>query len=175
LPSAEGLNGNANRRRSCLDSRMKLLGGVAPPAPQRGSRQLARGAGRRLVGQETAFTLIELLVAAAIFAVALTAILALLDSANQTGYKDQERNTALNEETNGIQRVYAPDSYVTTSGKGLRWSGGIVAANFESNDNDIIGAAPAYGNNPTHSFYGTAYHECSTAASSGTDPGSGCY
>jgi hypothetical protein len=69
--------------------------------------------------------------------------------------------------------IYAPDSAYTTTGNGLRWTGGLVAGNWESNDNDWIQAAPGYANNPTLDFYPVAYHTCSV--STGGDVSAGCY
>jgi hypothetical protein len=70
--------------------------------------------------------------------------------------------------------VYAPDSWITTNGKGLRWTGGIVAGAWESNDNDYIGAAPGFTNNPTQNFYPTAWDQCPPDWS-GTDATAGCH
>lgn len=69
--------------------------------------------------------------------------------------------------------IYAPDSWVTTSGKGLRWTGGIVSGAFESNDNDYIGGAPGFTNNPTQSFYPTAWAQCPPSFTA-PDQFSGC-
>ncbi len=70
--------------------------------------------------------------------------------------------------------IYAPDSAFTTTGNGLRWTGGIVAGDWESNDNDWLQASPFFSNNPTLSFYPVAYHQCS-ASSSTSDVTAGCY
>jgi Tfp pilus assembly protein PilX len=68
--------------------------------------------------------------------------------------------------------LYAPDSYITTTGAGVWWAGGIVAGGMESNDNDVWGFTP---HPPTQMWFPTAWHTCSTTPSSSSDPGSGCY
>jgi Tfp pilus assembly protein PilX len=94
-----------------------------------------------------------------------TGLVTLNDDLNQTG----------GPEGNGMTfgEIYAPDSFYTTTGTGLRWTGGLVAGNWESNDNDWIQGAPGYSNNPTLGFYPVASHRCSTAT--GSDPTAGCY
>jgi Tfp pilus assembly protein PilX len=88
---------------------------------------------------------------------------------------NDDLNSTGGPEGNGMTygEIYAPDSAYTTTGLGLRWTGGLVAGTWESNDNDWIQGAPGYSNNPTLAFYPVAYHRCSTATS--TDPTSGCY
>jgi hypothetical protein len=71
--------------------------------------------------------------------------------------------------------IYGPDSALTTTGYGLRWTGGIVIGNWESNDNDYLGAAPGYTGPPALDFYPTAYHRCSAYSGTGDVSASGCY
>ena len=71
--------------------------------------------------------------------------------------------------------IYAPDSALTTTGNGLRWTGGIIIGNWESNDNDFLGAAPGYTGPPSLDFYPVAYHRCSTYTGSGDQTANGCY
>ena len=68
--------------------------------------------------------------------------------------------------------LYAPDTYLTTTGVGIYWSGGIVVGGAESNDNDIWGFTQ---HPPTQQWFPTAWHECSTTPPDPTNPGSGCY
>jgi hypothetical protein len=91
---------------------------------------------------------------------------------------NDDSNTTGGPSGNGMTygEVYAPDSALTTTGYGLRWTGGIVVGSWESNDNDYLQAAPGYGvSNPTLDFYPVAFHVCSTTSSSTTDPTLGCY
>lgn len=68
--------------------------------------------------------------------------------------------------------LYAPDSYLTTLGNGIFWSGGIVVGGVESNDNDIWGFTQ---HPPTQEWFPTAWRACSATPSSSSDLGSGCY
>ena len=54
---------------------------------------------------EAGFTLVELLVSMSMFAVVLMAIMALWDTASNAGYNESERNTALSEDTSGLDRM----------------------------------------------------------------------
>jgi Tfp pilus assembly protein PilX len=69
-------------------------------------------------------------------------------------------------------QLFAPDTYLTTLGNGIFWSGGIVVGGVESNDNDIWGFTQ---HPPTQEWFPTAWHECSATPSNPADPGSGCY
>lgn len=51
------------------------------------------------------FTVVEFLVAMSMFAVVLLAVLAMFDSASRAGYNESERNTAISEETTGLDRM----------------------------------------------------------------------
>jgi type II secretory pathway pseudopilin PulG len=68
--------------------------------------------------------------------------------------------------------LYAPSSYLTTTGEGIWWSGGIVIGSMESNDNDVWGFTGAP---PTQAFYPTAWTVCPPARTKAADFGSGCY
>lgn len=68
--------------------------------------------------------------------------------------------------------LYAPSAFLTTTGEGIWWSGGLVVGSMESNDNDIWGFT---GTPPTQAFYPTAWTTCPPKPSSSADFGSGCY
>lgn len=65
-----------------------------------------------------------------------------------------------------VGELYAPDSYMTTTGAGIWWGGGIVVGGLESNDFDIWGFVP---NPPTQAWYPTAWTVCPSGAVE--DPG----
>jgi type II secretory pathway pseudopilin PulG len=73
-----------------------------PPHPARRPRARRRVAALR---DEAGYTLIELLIAMSMFMVVLAAVMALWDTASNAGYNEGERNTALAEETTGLDRM----------------------------------------------------------------------
>lgn len=54
---------------------------------------------------EAGYTLIELLVAMSMFAIVLAAVMTLWDTASNAGYNEGERNSALAEQTTGLDRM----------------------------------------------------------------------
>lgn len=68
-------------------------------------------------------------------------------------------------------QLFAPDTYLTTLGNGIFWSGGIVVGGVESNDNDIWGFTQ---HPPTQQWFPAAWRECPAKATT-ADLGSGCY
>jgi prepilin-type N-terminal cleavage/methylation domain-containing protein len=77
-----------------------------PSHPQRLTRAQRFAAARRAVrAGEAGYTLIELMIAMSMFAVVLTAVLALWDTASNAGYNESERSTALARESSGLDRM----------------------------------------------------------------------